>query len=40
LQGEFKTNLQRFCSDIVLNFSYVKGLLLGLTFTGSEKTKF
>jgi hypothetical protein len=40
LQGEFKTNLRRSCSDIVVNFSYVKGLLLGLTFTGSEKTKF
>jgi hypothetical protein len=38
LQGEFKTNLHSSCSDIVVNFSYVKGLLLGLTLTGSEKS--
>jgi hypothetical protein len=40
LQGEFKTKLQSSCSDIVVNFAYVKGLLLGLTLTGSEKNKF
>jgi hypothetical protein len=40
LQGEFKTNLRRSCSDIVVNFSYVKGLLLGLTFTDQKKQSF
>jgi hypothetical protein len=28
LQGEFKVNLQSSCSDIVVNFSNVKGLIL------------
>jgi hypothetical protein len=40
LQGEFRTNLQRSCSDIVTNLSNIVGLNLGLTLKGSEQTKF
>jgi hypothetical protein len=39
LQGEFKTNLQSSCLDIVMNLSNIGGLQLGLTLTGSEQTK-
>jgi hypothetical protein len=34
-----KQNYLSSCSDIVVNFSNVKGLKLGLTLTGSEKNK-
>jgi hypothetical protein len=35
-----KENLKQICTDIVVNFSSLKRLLLGLTLTGLEKTKF